>query len=54
MKSYTEENGSISENNSQLVLTYPPLLHKMLDYRVTEIVMGTLIFGAIVLLKLHR
>lgn len=49
---------AISEKNqipSDLQLRYaPPLYHKMLDYRVTEILMATLAIGAVVLFRLHR
>ena len=32
----------------------PAFYHKLLDYRVTEILLGTLVFGAILFLRLHR
>jgi hypothetical protein len=49
---------AISEKNkvqSELPLHHPfALHHKVLDYRVTEILLATLAIGALVLFHLHR
>ena len=53
-----ESVNAISEKNemqSGLRLHHRRALHhKMLDYRVTEILMATLAIGALVLFRLHR
>ena len=54
MNTFAEKNCS-SKTNADLQLNYPPALyHKLLDYRVTEILLGTLAVGALLFLRLHR
>ncbi len=54
MNTFAEKNHP-SKTNADLQLNYPPALyHKLLDYRVTEILLGTLAVGALLFLRLHR
>ena len=49
------EKNNICAAEADLQLNYPPALyHKMLDYRITEILMATLAIGAIVFFRLYR
>jgi len=49
------EKNQIRAAEADLQLNYPPALyHKMLDYRITEILMGTLAIAAIIFFRLHR
>lgn len=44
-----------SHRNAELQINYPPALyHKMLDYRVTEILLATLMLGTILFFRSHH
>jgi hypothetical protein len=49
------EKSELVKEKFEIQVNYPPALyHKVLDYRVTEILLATLAIGTIVFFRLHR